>query len=79
MLNHGHRNHKNNAGDDLMGMERGVKEAPGDAHSGERLHHFKVAGGRSASQAQTFEVDEQGNTARDRSEQEQCSNSGARM
>ena len=62
-----------------MGMERGVKETPRDADGGERLHHFKVAGGRSASQAQTFEVDEQGNTARDRGEQEQCGNCGPGM
>lgn len=62
-----------------MGMERGVKETPSDADGGERLHHFKIAGGRSPSQAQTFEVNEQGNTARDRSEQKQCGKCGTRM
>src|SRR5437588_3899584 len=71
LLNHCHRSHENDTGNDLMGMKRGMKETPGDTDSGEGLHHFEVAGGRSSSQAQTFEVDKQWNTARDRSEQKQ--------
>jgi len=46
-LHHGDSGDQNNSRDDLVRPKRGVKEAPGDADRGERLHHFKVAGGRS--------------------------------
>lgn len=39
--------HEDEGGDDLVEVEGGVEEAPGDGDGGEGLHHFEVAGGGS--------------------------------
>ena len=79
MVHHRHGSNQNDGRNYLMRVKTGVEETPRDANCSKRLHHFKVAGRGSACQAQTFKVDEQGNTARDRSEQKQCDDGGRWM
>lgn len=43
-LDHEDGGHQDNAGDDLVGTERGVEETPGDANGREGLQHLKIAG-----------------------------------
>src|SRR5436190_6177404 len=64
-LDHCHGRDEDEPRKHLVRLECRVENTPGNAHRGQRLHHLEVARRRCASEAQTFEVDDEWDATRD--------------
>ena len=62
MVHHRHRCDEDERRNDLVRVEAGVKEAPRDAHGGERLHHLEVARRRCARETKTLKINQERNS-----------------
>src|SRR6266576_449162 len=71
MVHHGHRCNEDERCNHLVRVEARVKEAPRDAHRGQRLHHLEIARRRSTRETKPFKINQERNSARDRSEENQ--------
>src|SRR5438067_4292439 len=60
-------------------MQSRMEKSPGDAHAGERLHHFEVAGGGCAGPSPSFKINEKGDTAGNRGKKNKRTDGGAHV
>src|SRR5262249_18791791 len=60
VVHHRYGSDQNDGGNDLVQMQAGMEEAPGDANSGECLHHLKIARCGCAREMQPLKIDRSG-------------------
>ena len=63
VVHHGNRCDENERCNDLVRVKASVKEAPGDAHGGQRLHHLEIARRRRASETKSFKINQERNSS----------------
>ena len=56
VMHHRHGSNENNGRDELVRVQAGMKESPGNAYGRQRLHHFKVAGCGCAREMQSSKI-----------------------